>query len=218
MNRRSFLIGAGGLALASCTKPDYPRASQAQVNQNFFYAGPPFSISLENMVNERNDVSEHTGVLINGSQRVLYDPAGDYYYRGRPRKDDIHYGMTDAWVKTYESFHARLGYYVLKQTKLVSREVADLAIQKAQEEGETYHMLCAMSASTVLQQLPGFQSIHKTISPDALMKEFGKLPDVQTEIIRENDVGQNIEAGAIENFDPNDTAPPPKPENGRGEG
>lgn len=217
MKRREILLGAGSAMLAACTKPDYPRASQAAADAAFYSAGPPYYIALENMVYTSNNNSEHTGLLINGSQRVLYDPAGSYYVKTRPRRNDIHYGMTDPWVKQYESFHARLGFHVVKQTKMVTREVADLAIRKSEEQGETYHMMCAVSVSKVLRQLPGFESIPQTMSPDRLMEAFAKLPGVTTEEIYEDDRGQNLVDVEIENFDPNDTAPPPKPENGRGE-
>ncbi len=219
MKRRDFLLSAASFAaLSSCTKPEYTRATQAQVQAAFYHSDAPPSISLLNMVNENTDSSEHAGLLINGSQRVLYDPAGDYWVKGRPRKDDIHYGMTDQWVQNYESFHARLGFFVQKQTVYVSQGVADLAIRKAQERGETYHTQCASSASWVLRQLPGFSSIPQTMFPDRLRKAFARLPNVQTTYIYEDDVGQNIEALPVEGFNPNDTAPPAKPRYGRGEG
>lgn len=184
----------------------------------FYRSDEPPSISLMSMIAEKTDLSEHTGILINGSQRVLYDPAGSYWVKGRPRKDDIHYGMTDAWVKSYESFHARWGYYVTRMTKLVPLEVADQAIRLSQEKGETYETQCASSASWVLKQLPGFGEIRQTMWPNQIRLDFEKIPGITIATIREDDKGQNIvPAGQIENYDPNDTAPPPKPEFGRGE-
>ncbi len=218
MKRREFLISAATFAaLSACTKPEYTRATQSEVRAAYYHSDAPPSISLLNMVNENTDSSEHAGLLINGSQRVLYDPAGDYWVKGRPRKDDIHYGMTDQWVRQYESFHARLGYYVLKQTIYVDQAVADLAIRKAQEKGETYHTQCASSITWVLRQLPGFSSIPQTMFPDHLRNSFARLPNLKVEYFYEDDVGQNYKQAPVEGFDPQDTAPPAKPRHGRGE-
>ncbi len=219
MKRRDFFWGAGALLLSSCMKADYPRATEAEVQRFVYRSDEPPSISLLSMISEKTGRSEHSGILINGSQRVLYDPAGSYWVRNRPRKDDIHYGMTDKWVRSYESFHARWSYFVRKQTKYVPLEVADRAIALSQQKGETYETQCASSASWVLRQLPGFGSIRQTMWPNQLLDDFSELPGLVTVEIHEDDMGKNIiPADQIENYDPKDTAPPRKPEFGRGEG
>ena len=38
------------------------------------------------------------GLLINGSQQVLYDPAGTFTHPDLPRAGDVHYGMTPRFV------------------------------------------------------------------------------------------------------------------------
>lgn len=222
MKRRALLGGGASLlvlaSLNGCTRSDYPRASQEEVEAAFYRSDAPPSISLMSMVSEASERSEHVGILINGSQRVLYDPAGDYYVLSRPRRDDIHYGMTDQWVQHYESFHSRLGFYVEKLTIPVSLQVADLAIARSQERGETYHTQCATSASWVLSGLPGFERIPRTMSPDTIRQVFATLPGVQTDIIRESDRGQNLEPVPVAGYDPQNTAPPIRPEYGRGGG
>ncbi len=210
-------MGATSLALFACEKPEYPRASVAEIRRVHYKSDEPPSITLMSMVEESSGRSEHVGILINGSERVLYDPAGTYYVVGRPRRNDIHYGMRDVWIEHYESFHARLGFYVETQRKEVPLAVADQAIRLSEEKGETYYAFCADSASWVLRQLPGFESIPRTFSPNSIRKAFAKLPGVKTNIVREFDHGKNLNEIVIDGFDPYNTAPPPKPEYGRGE-
>ena len=223
MDRRKFMMSAAGsVALFSCTV-DYRRATDAEVRAAFYkHDGPP-SISLMSMINEWGDKSEHSGILINGSQRVLYDPAGSYDPSTQPgwyvppRKDDIHYGVTDTALRQYERFHARVGYYVLRQTVNVPLPIADQAIRLSQQRGETIQTQCATSVTWVLRQLAGFESISPTMFPQTVRKDFARIPGVVNKEFHEQDYGQNYQT--TENLvvgDPNDTAPPPKPVFGRG--
>ncbi len=223
MKRRDFLIGAAGsAALLGCVKDDYRRASIEEVRNAFYHHEGPSYITLLSMVATSNDVSEHSGLLISGDQRVLYDPAGSYDpseqtgWYAPPRKYDIHYGMNNLAVAQYERFHARLGYYVLRQTVEVPLSVANLAIRLSEEKGETFQTQCASSVSWVLKQLPGFEAVGQTMLPNKIREDFIRIPNVQTSTFRENDVGQNYETANLTVGNPDDIAPPPKPEYNRG--
>lgn len=223
MNRRDFLAATFGSAmLYSCTAK-YHRASDDEVRNAFFHHDGPPLIALLSMIKDYGNSSEHCGILINGDQRVIYDPAGSYDPASQkgwyvpPRKDDIHYGVTDRALDQYQRFHSRLGYYVLRQTVEVSLATANLAIRLSQQKGETVKTQCASSASWVLKQLPGFESLHQTMLPNGLRKQFAQLPNVQNFEIHENDVGQNYQQANLTVGNPNDIAPPQKPDFGRGE-
>lgn len=214
MRRREFLTAGTAAALMAGCKPAYDRATDAEVRAAFYRHPAPPSIALLSMCRTSDDVSEHSGILVNASQRVLYDPAGNYWVPGRARQRDIHYGMTDYFVEQYERFHSRLGFYVRRQTVEVPMEVAELAIKRSEERGETYFTQCAVSASWVLRDLPGFAHIRLTIDPHILLRDFSRTPGIVEKVTREEDTGKNI--AGVPGYDPNDTAPPPKPEFGRG--
>ena len=105
------------------------------------------------------------GLLINGSQQVLYDPAGTFTHPDLPRRGDIHYGMTPRFVDYYERYHARFDYFVEAQKVPVSRAAADQLIANAQAQGQAMKMTCALDVADVLQPVPPFQDVPQELLP-----------------------------------------------------
>ncbi|MEO0912111.1 MAG: hypothetical protein AAFY59_03855, partial [Pseudomonadota bacterium] len=75
-------------------------------------------IALVSMVDRRDERAAHTAMIINASQRVIYDPAGTFQHRTMPERGDVHYGATDRMVDYYERYHARFSHYVHTQNAL----------------------------------------------------------------------------------------------------
>jgi len=150
----------------------------------------PF-ISLITMVNDKSGGGEHSALLINGSQQVLYDPAGSFRSSRVIRSEDMIYGMTPELVDYYNSYHARFGYYVKIQKLAISREQADALIIRAQAEGAVPKLTCAIATTNILGDFAMFDSIGRTILPGRQMRRFGALPGVETTLVREDDIGQN---------------------------
>jgi len=160
------------------------------------YVSPePTSITLLTVVNSESDFGEHTGILINASQQVLYDPAGSFRSVNLARARDVHYGVTPYMVDYYKSYHARFGYYVVAQTIEVPPDVAEEVFRRAVDRGATPKLQCSVSASWVLHGVPMFSSMSSTLFPGKMMEEFAMLPGVVTSITRENDIGQNYVEG-----------------------
>ena len=90
--RSLFLALAAVLALAGCEF--YTPASPDEIARARYVSPEPPSITLMSMVNARSGKSAHSGILINGSEQVLFDPAGTFTHPDLPRKGDVHYGMT----------------------------------------------------------------------------------------------------------------------------
>ena len=163
-----------------------------EVIQEHVYVSPePPSITVLTMVNEDGDFGEHTGLLINASQQVLYDPAGTFRSVNLARARDVHYGMTPYMVEYYKSYHARFGYYVVAQKLEVPADVAEEAFRRAVAQGATAKLHCAVSVSSVLNGIPMFSFIPTTYFPGKIMEEFATIPGVVTTITRENDRGKN---------------------------
>ena len=108
-----LLLLAALSALAGCET--YRPASFEEIARARYVSPEPPSVTLMSMVNTRSGRSAHVGLLINGSEQVLYDPAGTFTHPDLPRAGDIHYGMTPRYVDYYERYHARFDYFVEAQ-------------------------------------------------------------------------------------------------------
>jgi len=156
------------------------------------YVNPePASITLLTMVKDSSEFGEHSAILINGSEQVLYDPAGSFRHDRLPRVRDVHYGVTPAMAAYYNSYHSRFGYHVVAQKVMVTPEVAEAVLQRAVARGATGQLRCGIAASSVLNGIPMFSGIPTTYFPGKIMDTFAQIPGVQTSYTRENDVGQN---------------------------
>lgn len=170
-----------------------PIASSMEIQQAAYISSLPNSITLMTMVKENGDFGEHSGLLINASQQVLYDPAGTFRHSTSPNARDVNYGMHPAMVEYYKSYHARRGYYVVAQEIQVSPEIAELIFQRAVAQGETAKLRCGISVSSVLNGLPMFANIPTTYYPGKIMQRFGEVPNVTTTYVYEDDEGQNLD-------------------------
>lgn len=152
--------------------------------------GPP-SITLFTVVNNRTGAGAHSGLLINASERVLFDPAGSFYHPRLPERNDLHYGFSDRMVAFYIDYHARETFNVIEQTVIVSPQVAEQVKARAIARGAVAKSFCANSISGILGGVPGFEGIASTMFPNALSKSFANLPGVTTRKITDDDADDN---------------------------
>lgn len=82
------------------------------------------------MINNGSGTGAHTSLMINASQRVIFDPAGTVRHARLPEKDDVLFGVTPAIEDFYVRAHARKTHHVVIQTLEVPPDVAELALQK----------------------------------------------------------------------------------------
>lgn len=189
---RLFRVFAGlaMLALAACgggvgdMRPD--ASLEAISRAAYVHDGPP-ALTLYTMINNRSGAGAHTSLMINGSQRVIFDPAGTVRLSEVPERDDVLYGITPGVEDFYARAHARETYHVVIQRIEVSPAVAERALQLALRAGPVASAQCTLSTSGLLRQLPGFESIGSTWYPKNLMEQFGQLPGVTTTRLFEND-------------------------------
>ena len=73
----------------------------------------------------------------------------------------------------------------------VTPQQAAALLARVQSNGAVAKMMCANDTSSVLRDVPGFESIPRTTSPLKLSKAFGKLPGVVTEDHFDNDPDDN---------------------------
>lgn len=151
-------------------------------------------MSLFTVKNVGTDNGAHSGLLINGSQRVMFDPAGSFAHPAIPERNDVIFGMTPQLLELYRSYHARETFYVVEQALPVAPEIAERAMQLAFVAGPVGKARCTFSISELLTKLPGFAPIRTTFFPDNLETQFAKLPGVETSEYRENDADDKTEA------------------------
>ncbi len=177
------------LGLAACAEPKW--APQEQVDAVRYVEGPPTYITLYTVVNKATGSGAHSAILVNASERVIFDPAGTWYHPKLPERNDVHFGMNDKALAFYIDYHTRKTYDTIEQKIYVSPEVAELVLQRVENNGAVAKAMCTNATSSILSGLPGFESITRTFSPKRLSKEFGKLPGVTTRVITDDDDDNN---------------------------
>ncbi len=191
MNFKAFAVLAL-FALSACAG-DNKWATDAQMAapSAHFVAEPPRSITLFTVQSTRNGSGAHSGLLINASEQVMFDPAGTWYHPNLPERGDVHYGVTPKMISFYIDYHARETFNVIEQTVVVTPEIAELVKQRAEAYGSVPSAQCAHSVSSILHGVPGFESIGGTWYPNKLMKEFAQLPGATRKVITDDDADNN---------------------------
>ena len=180
--------------LAACAGQKGTESSPEEVAAAAYVAPGPKTLTLLTVVNNRSGSGGHTALIVNGSQQVIFDPAGSFRDPRVVERGDVLYGMTPAWVQTYKSSHARSTYHVVSQEIEVTPAQAERALQLVRASGPVPSAYCANSTSAILAQMPGFGGISSTFYPVKLMKQFGQLPGVETTKYYEDDDGDVIDA------------------------
>ncbi|SLN20783.1 hypothetical protein PEL8287_00871 [Roseovarius litorisediminis] len=174
----------GGCAAESVWAPDEAVAKAA------YHHDGPTRLTLYTMLNNRSGAGAHTSLMVNGSQRIIFDPAGSFKHPSIPERNDVVFGVTPQVEDVYTRYHARETYHVKVQKLDVSPEVAARAMQLVQSYGPVPSAQCSRSTSTILAQLfPG--QVKPTWYPKQLAEEFGKLPGVREQELYEDDSDDN---------------------------
>jgi hypothetical protein len=188
--RRLLLCLAGLFMLAACTAQPVWAPDDLVARARYVSDSPP-SITLFTVLNNSSNAGEHSALMINGSQRVMFDPAGTWRHPQLPERNDVHFGMSQKMVDFYIDYHARENFRVIEQTILVSPEVAEIALQRALAYGPVPKAQCTRATSSVLRGTPGFEDMPSTLGPKKLMRAFAGLPGVTEREIRDTDANQN---------------------------
>lgn len=180
------------LFLANCAGTAEPKwASDAEVAAARFVEDGPKTVTLYTVVNNRSQAGAHSGLLIKGSETILFDPAGTWKHPRIPERNDVHFGITPKMRDFYIDYHARETFRVVEQTVPVSPEVAELIAARAKAYGAVPKAQCANSITSILSEVPGFEGIRRTWFPNKLAEEFAALPGMTERVILDEDADQN---------------------------
>lgn len=190
MQRRAFLALALPVALAACGA-DHKWANDEAVRQARYVANEPPSITLFTVIGIPRGEGGHSALMINGSQRVIYDPAGSWEHPAIPERNDVLYGITPNFKNFYIDYHARQTYWVAEDTVPVTLAVADAAIRAVEAQGSANKSFCAVNTGQALRKVPGFAGAPTGFSPLKLRDWFLTLPGVQSKKHMDGDPDNN---------------------------
>lgn len=169
-----------------------PVWAPAEDIQRVAYRDPgPARLTLFTMISNETGAGGHTSLMINGSQRVIFDPSGSFLHPAVPERNDVLYGITPGIADIYTRYHARKTWHVIVQELDVSPEVAETALKLAQENGAVPNAYCASATSGILRRLPGLTSIRQGMFPVKLSDQFRKVPGVRESVLHEYDSDDN---------------------------
>ncbi|KIT17087.1 hypothetical protein [Jannaschia aquimarina] len=170
------LIVVAALALAGCGA-DNIYAPLEEVQSRAWSEPGPTKLTLITAINNRSGSGGHSALMISGSQRVIYDPAGTWWHPVAPERGDVKYGITPQLLDFYVDYHARPTYHVVMQEITVSPEIAERALRLVQERGPASKATCGQVVSGVLRDL-GFTQVRQGWFPDRIMRDFANVPGV----------------------------------------
>jgi hypothetical protein len=185
--------------LAGCGTNEVIFADEEFVRSKIYrHDGPP-RVTLLTMINNSTGAGAHTSMIINGSQRIIWDPAGSFKHDKIPERNDVVFGVTPAVADSYVRYHARETFHVRVQELDVSPEVAEGILRAAMEYGAVPKAQCALSTSTILSQFfPN--NVKAGWYPKKLADDFQTIPGVRSRVLREYDSDDN--SRVLEEWDP----------------
>lgn len=186
MKRRAFLAASLPALLAACGA-DNNWAPDEKVRAARYVSDQPPSIKLLTVIGIPRGDGGHTALLINGSHRVIYDPAGSWTHPNLPERHDVWYGINDEIKNFYIDYHSRSNFWVAEDRLTVPREVADIAIRRVEAQGAANKSFCTIESSRALRGVPGFETVPVAWSPIRLRRWFLAQPGVQTREWRDGD-------------------------------
>ena len=167
--------------LAACGENSTLVATQGSISAVAYRDEGPAKLTVITMVSNETGAGGHTALMINGPQRVLFDPAGSFRTKNVPEKGDVLYGITPQVFSIYKSSHARATHHVVTQEIEVTAEQARIAYQLATQNGPVPGAFCTRATTSILSQVPGFEWVNKTYFPVKLQKQIETYPGANTE-------------------------------------
>ena len=186
MHRRVFLSGAACLATAGCSVKEIYASDEDIARYSYRHNGPK-RITLYTMISTETGAGAHSSMMLNASQRVVFDPAGSVTHPRMPERRDVLYGFSPRIADVYARAHARNTYYVVIQELDISAAMAESIFDQIREIGPVQPAQCALSISSVLREQEGLEALPRTWFPKTLMSAFAEIPGVTERTLREAD-------------------------------
>jgi hypothetical protein len=185
--RKLLLILVLPVFLAACGAE--PKWASDDAIQSVAYHHPgPTTLTFFTVINNRSNAGAHLGLMVNASQRVLFDPAGTWWNPAIPERNDVHYGISPRVLDNYIDYHTRENFDTVIQTIQVSPEVAEMALREVQAYGAVPKAYCTKSITEILSHLPGFENIKSTFYPKKAMADLATYSGMTQTTIYDKDI------------------------------
>ena len=188
---RSLVLAlAASLTLAGCSAESVWAPDEEVARAAYRHDGPP-RLTLYTMINNSNGSGAHTSLMVNGSQRVIFDPAGSFNKaKHLPERNDVLFGINPQVEDVYTRYHARETFRVQIQQLDVSPELAERALQLVKANGPVPQAQCSFATSRILAELFSGQ-IPTSWYPRKTADAFGQIPGVTEQTLYEYDSDDN---------------------------
>ena len=184
-------------AVGACSEgPKGPESSDARIAASVYRHPGPATFTLITMISNTSGNGAHTALMVNGSQRVIFDPAGSFYNDAVPQQADVLFGIHPGVLAAYKSAHARVAFHVVTQEVEVTPQQAEIALQLIKANGPVPQAACTTATIGLLQKIPGFEDIKGTYFPKRLMEQFETRSGVVTDRYYEDDEGTIVDGVA----------------------
>lgn len=174
--------------LAACAAGPRASAPPEVVARAIHPNGGPAEVTLVTVINNRTGAGDHSALILSGSQRVVFDPAGSFELAAAPRRGDVLYGISPAVEAIYKGYHARDTHHLRVQTLSVSREAADAAIATAEGFAPAGPGFCAVRTGAVLRNLPGLEGLPGSFFPRRLADALAERTGVEGSLVFVDDI------------------------------
>ncbi|MDG4649861.1 hypothetical protein P6F26_15555 [Roseibacterium sp. SDUM158017] len=181
------------LGLAACGSAESVWAPDEVVAQSRYIPEGPSRVTLITVISNRDGSGGHSALLIDGPERVLFDPAGSWRHPLAPERNDVLYGMTPQLYDFYIDYHARETYHVVEQELDVTPLQAATLIEAVEAYGPVPRAQCSVSISSILASADGFEPVSRNWFPTRTMAAFGEIPGVRASTTYDDDSDDNYE-------------------------
>ena len=138
---RIALAGLLALTLVGCAAESVWDSDEAVARATYVPPGPA-TVTLITSINTRNNSGAHSALLIDGAQRLLFDPAGSWYNPAIPERNDVLFGMAPGYMDLYIAFQSNGVFEVRTHTIEVSPATAQQLSQAVQSYGAVSPAYC----------------------------------------------------------------------------
>jgi hypothetical protein len=185
-------VAAAVSGLAACGAETVWAPDEVVAQSRYIPEGPA-KITLLTMISNRDGSGGHTALLIDGPERVLFDPAGSWHHPLAPERNDVLYGMSPQLYDFYIDYHARETYHVVIQELEVTPLQAATLIEAVEAYGPVPRAQCSAAVSSILARTEGFETMSRNLFPTRTMAQFAQLPGVRQRTVYDDDADDRYE-------------------------
>lgn len=165
------------LGLAACAAEPVSAPPAAIEAARYQHPGPT-TLTLFTGIKSSSGSSSHSALMVSGSERVIFDPAGTFKHETVVEHNDVIHGATPELVWTYLNYHVRPAFSMYRQDIVVSPEVAEAALRAVRSYGAVPKAHCSQAVTDILEDLPGFEGFPRNWYPTKTRKAFARYAGV----------------------------------------